>query len=66
MNRFTTPYSHQCVLVNQFAGQLPGHSDVIKIRFTGTDVEPIHVNNYVRSQPMVSSILKRFLANAIN
>ena len=44
MNRFTTLHSQQCVLVNQFTVPLILHSDGIKIRFTGTAVEPVHVN----------------------
>ena len=40
--------SRPCVLVNRFTAPLLGHSDVIwcviKICFTGTDGEPIHVN----------------------
>ena len=30
--------------MNQFTVTLLGHSDAIKIRFTGTDSEPVHVN----------------------
>ena len=46
VNRFTAPIHGRvaCVLVNQFMAPLLGHSDVIKIWFTGTDGEPIHVN----------------------
>ena len=40
--------SRPCVLVNRFTAPLLGHSDVIRrvimICFTGTDGEPIHVN----------------------
>ena len=51
MNRFTAPIHSlggPCVLVNRFTAPLLGHSDVIRrvimICFTGTDDEPIHVN----------------------
>ena len=52
VNRFTAPihgsHSRPCVLVNRFTAPLLGHSDVIRrvimICFTGTDGEPIHVN----------------------
>ena len=37
-------HSRPCVLVNRFTAPLLGHSDVIMVCFTGTDGEPIHVN----------------------
>ena len=47
VNRFTAPI-HGRIFVNRSTAPLLGHSDVIRrvimICFTGTDGEPIHVN----------------------